>query len=180
MTFITYLGSVGSYSYFAAKSCFGESATYIDTKSAEEIFENLISGKARYAVLPVENSTSGVISQHQELITKHGPTVCNEIVLPIQHQLLGVTSNIKLLKKIFAHPQAFAQCKVFLNSLNNVEFINYDDNGSAAKFVSTEANPAFAAIASRETAKLFWLTVIEPDIQDDPSNKTKFLVLEKS
>jgi prephenate dehydratase len=179
--YAAFLGIEGSYSYLAAQKYFDGGATYVSSHSVREIFKSVMNNTIAFGVIPIENSLAGSVYPHYDLLLEFKPKIVGEILLPVNHQLLGGPGSIKTkdIKKVFAHPQAIAQSYEFLKSHPWIEAISFDDNASAAKMVAEKKDPSFAAIASEEAAKLYGLNILAANIQDNDSNTTRFVIITK-
>ena len=178
---IVFLGPLGTYSEEAALKQFGKGRNAIVCATIDEVFRTLESGNADYAIVPVENSTEGAVGLTLDLLLSSAVKVCGEVTLPIHHCLLSKQTDISKISHVFSHGQSLAQCHEWLNrSLPNIEREAVTSNAYAAEMihelVATD-NTFAAAIASRRAAELFELNVLAENIEDDPKNTTRFLVL---
>lgn len=178
---IVFLGPIGTYSEEAALKQFGQGRNAIVCGSIDEVFRTLESGNADYAIVPVENSTEGAVGLTLDLLLSSTVKVCGEVTLPIHHCLLSKQTDISKISHVFSHGQSLAQCHEWLNrSLPNVEREAVTSNAYAAQMihelVATD-NTFAAAIASKRAADLFDLNILAENIEDDPKNTTRFLVL---
>lgn len=180
---IAFLGPLGTYSEQAALKQFGKGQTADVCGSIDEVFRKVESGQADYAVVPVENSTEGAVSLTLDLLLQSSLTIISEVTLPIHHCLLSAQDDVSKITHIFSHGQSLAQCHEWLNKYcPKVEREAVASNARAAQMVhelvSTKGTFA-AAIASKRAAELFNLNVLAENIEDDPKNTTRFLVLGK-
>ncbi len=180
---IAFLGPLGTYSEEAALKQFGLGRTAVVCGTIDEVFRNLEADSADYAIVPVENSTEGAVGLTLDLLLGSTAKVCGEITLPIHHCLLSKQTDISKISHVFSHGQSLAQCHEWLNrSLPQVEREAVTSNAYAAQMmhdlVASEDTFA-AAIASKRAAELFDLNVLAENIEDDPKNTTRFLVLGK-
>jgi len=178
---IVFLGPLGTYSEEAALKQFGKGRNAIVCATIDEVFRTLESGNADYAIVPVENSTEGAVGLTLDLLLSSAVKVCGEVTLPIHHCLLSKQTDISKISHVFSHGQSLAQCHEWLNrSLPNIEREAVTSNAYAAEMihelVATD-NTFAAAIASRRAAELFESNVLAENIEDDPKNTTRFLVL---
>lgn len=178
---VIFLGLEASYSHLAAQKHFAEKATYTSSTSIRELFTSIMQEKDSYGVVPLENSLAGSVYPHYDLLLEFKPKIVAELLLPIQHQLLALpeAKEVEKVNKVFAHPQALAQCAEFLKVRPWIEAISYEDNASAAKMVALKKDVSFCAIAGSEAAKLYSLKILAGDIQDNTSNTTRFVVIAK-
>ena len=173
---IAYLGPPGTYTHGALKKHFGRHVKETALANIEEVFRAVESGACAYGVVPIENSVGGSINQTLDCLRDSSLHICGEVLLGIKHQLLSKDSNPTNIKKIYAHEQAFQQCQSWLRKhFPDAEKIAMSSNAAAAKLAYAENNTA--AIASAEAAQIYELLTISKDIEDDPSNSTRFVVL---
>lgn len=180
---IAFLGPLGTYSEEAALKQFGQGRSAIVCGTIDEVFRTVEARQADYGVVPVENSTEGAIGLTLDLLLESPLKVCGEIMLPIHHCLLSKQDDIGQITHVFSHAQSLSQCHEWLNkNLSKAQREAVTSNAYAAKMihdlVSTPGTFA-AAIASKRAAELFDLNVLAENIEDDPNNTTRFLVLGK-
>jgi chorismate mutase / prephenate dehydratase len=178
---IAFLGPLGTYSEEAALKQFGQGRSAVVCGTIDEVFRTLEAKQADYGVVPVENSTEGAIGLTLDLLLTSPLKICGEITLPIHHCLLSKQKNIAKISHVFSHSQSLSQCHEWLNkTLPKVVCEAVTSNARAAQMihdlVSTDGTFA-AAIASKRAAELFDLNVLAENIEDDPKNTTRFLVL---
>ena len=174
---IAYPGTVGSFSYGAAISVF-QNAELLGFESFEETAQALTEWKVDYALLPVENSSAGAVVKTYALLEKLPVYIVGEVMKTVRHQLLGVQgARLEDIRIISSHPQAIAQCDVFLEHLKNVQIIPSLNTAFSAKEVAEKNDVHFAAIASVEAQKEYGLSVLARDIQSSDNNTTRFFVL---
>ena len=172
---VAYLGPAGTFTQAAALKQFGHSVQTLALDSLDDVFREVAAGAADYGVVPVENSTEGVISHTLDLFQQSQLTICGEVELRIHHHLLARRSDIKV-TRVLAHQQALAQCRGWLElNLPDAEHVAVGSNAEAASLVS--ADDSAAAIASDMAAELYDLAIVEPNIEDQPDNTTRFLVI---
>ena len=172
---VAYLGPAGTFTQAAALKQFGHSVQTLALDSLDDVFREVAAGAADYGVVPVENSTEGVISHTLDLFQQSQLTICGEVELRIHHHLLASRSDVKI-TRVLAHQQALAQCRGWLEAnLPDAEHVAVGSNAEAAQLVSADENAA--AIASDMAAELYGLAIVEPNIEDQPDNTTRFLVI---
>ena len=170
-------GEQASFHDTAAKQWFGESIQTVSCDSFAEVFGALNRHEADAAVVAIENSLYGGINQVYDLIESHGYPIVGEAHLPIRQQLIGFEGSE--ITHIYSHPVALAQCESYLEvNFPRAKRIEHADTAGAARFVASQNNPRFAAIANREAAELYGLVVLRENIEDNPANFTRFLVIE--
>lgn len=173
---VAFLGPLGTFSEEAAHKQFGGLSAPMQCASIDEVFHMVESGKADYGVVPVENSTEGAIGRTLDLLMDTPLNICGEIELAVHHNLLSKQAEVKLIRKVYSHAQSLAQCHEWLNkNLQGVECQAVASNAEAARLASVEEGAA--AIASLRASELFGLNALATNIEDDPKNTTRFLVL---
>lgn len=173
---VAFLGPLGTFSEEAANKQFGGLSAPIQCSSIDEVFRQVETGQANYGVVPVENSTEGAVGRTLDLLMQTSLKICGEIELAVHHNLLSKHNDISQITKVYSHSQSLAQCHEWLNkSLQNAERQSVVSNAEAAK-ISTLTDGT-AAIASKRAAELFGLNILAENIEDDPKNTTRFLVL---
>ncbi|MAX34059.1 chorismate mutase [Onishia taeanensis] len=174
---VAYLGPEGTFTQQAALKHFGESAVSLPMAAIDEVFREVEAGAVNYGVVPVENSTEGVVNHTLDSFMDSSMRICGEVVLRIHHHLL-VSSNTRRDKvsRVYSHPQSFAQCRKWLDAhYPHAERVPVSSNAEAAKLVKTEWHSA--AIAGDMAAKLYDLEKIAETIEDRPDNSTRFLII---
>jgi chorismate mutase/prephenate dehydratase len=173
---VAFLGPQGTYSEEAARKQFGSSAESEPCASIGEVFRRVEAGFAGYGVVPVENSTEGGVGVTLDLLQETTLRICAEVVLPIHHCLMGKGADMAALRVVYAHAQALAQCNEWLSRhLPNAQRVPVASNAEAARRAGAE--PGTAAIASRAAAEIYALDLLAENIEDEPSNTTRFLVI---
>ena len=174
---IAYLGPEGTYTQMAVLKQFGDAVTARPAAAIDEIFRDVESGAADYGVVPVENSTGGVVSHTLDELVSTRLRICGEVTLPVHHHLLSKHKTLKQVKLVYAHAQSFAQCRKWLDAkLPKAEREAVASNGQGAQLAKKNGG---AAIASLQAAKLYGLNILASNIEDDPNNTTRFLVIGK-
>ncbi len=174
---IAYLGPEGTFTQSATKKHFGHGVHSDPYATISEVFREVEAGAADYGVVPVENSTEGVVNSTLDCFLTSNVHICGEVEHRIHQNLLvsSVTQRDKI-TRIYSHPQSFAQCRKWLDThMPNVERIPVSSNGEAAKKVKGEWNSA--AIAGVMAAEYYDLEVINENIEDNPDNTTRFLIV---
>jgi len=173
---VAYLGPVGTFTEQAALQFFGASIEHVPCASIDEVFRATAAGSASYGVIPVENSTEGMVSRSLDLLLNSPLHIVGEVSLMVKHNLLRLSDSLEGIEAVFAHPQALAQCQGWLNThLPNVERRAASSNAEGARLATT--NPAWAGIASERAASQFALHTAAHAIQDDAFNRTRFAVI---
>jgi chorismate mutase/prephenate dehydratase len=174
---IAYLGPEATYTHLAARRLFGAAAAYQPSASVAEVFRDVEGGRADIGVVPVENSSEGMVAHTLDLLAESPLAVCAEISLPVRHCLLARPGTaVADVRRIVAHPQALAQCRGWLAAhAAGVATEQEASNARAAERAREEAG--VAAIAGEGAAETYGLDVLAHAVQDDPGNMTRFVVL---
>lgn len=172
---IAYLGPEATFTHQAAIKKFGHSLSYASQKTIGDVFRQVSQRKAEYGVVPVENSTEGVVTHTLDMFVDSDLKIVAQIILPI-HYCLGTKTLKQQVKKLFAHPQALAQCRNWVQiNLPNAEIIETSSNSRSAQMAAKEKFSA--AITSSLAAEFYQLNKREDNLQDSTTNATRFLVL---
>src|ERR1051325_6695767 len=172
---IAYLGPEATFTHQAAIRRFGASLRYSAQKTISDVFAEVSRNRADYGVVPVENSTEGVVTHTLDMFVDSDLKIVSQIVLPVQHCLLSNCQRSQI-QKLFTHPQSLAQCRSWVqNNLPGAEIIETSSNARSAELAKAQKNSA--AIAGVVAAERYGLTILESDIQDNSTNATRFLVL---
>ena len=173
---VAYLGPEGTYTQAAVIKQFGHAVAARPHASIPDIFRDVESGASLYGVVPVENSTEGVVTHTLDQLALTPLTICGEVFLPVHHHLLARGGRVSDVTKVFAHPQALAQCRLWLDAhLPRAERVAMPSNAAAALKVADEGEGA--AIAGAAAGELYGLETLAVNIEDDPGNTTRFLVI---
>lgn len=174
---VAYLGPEGTFTQQAAIKHFGHAAQTVSMPAIDEVFREVEAGAARFGVVPVENSTGGVVDHTFDSFVGSKLKICGEVVLRIHHHLMvSEVTSVNEISRIYSHSQSFAQCRKWLdNYYPNAEKIAVTSNGDAAKRIKSEWNSA--AIAGQMAAELYELNVLSQNIEDQPDNSTRFLII---
>jgi len=176
---VAFQGAPGAFSDEVISLIWGGQATTAPQRDFSSAAQAVATGRADYAVLPVENTSAGFITGSLEEISRAGSAVIvGEYTMPVQHSLLGrPDATIDVLRRVFSHPAALAQCTRFFAVYPAIAAIDAYDTAGAAAEVALRGDVAEAAIASRGAAMLYGLSVLASDIQDDAYNATRFVIL---
>lgn len=173
---IAYLGPQGTFSQAAAYKHFGHAVGEVPGGTIDEAFRAVETGRADYAVVPVENSTEGTVSRTLDLIVGSPLKICGEVLLPIHQNLLRKIGGQEGIVRVYGHTQSLAQCQHWLNhNLPHAERVSVASNAEGARLAAED--PATAAIAGEIAAETYGLEIMVPRIEDEPNNTTRFLVL---
>jgi len=173
---VAFLGPAGTFSELAALRQFGAAVRLEPCASIDEVFRYAEAGRSDYAVVPVENSTEGAVSRSLDLLLITPLRIVAEVSVQVQHHLLTLGGTLESVRRVFVHPQALAQCITWLSqNLPTQERIQVASNAEAARLASLD--PSAAAVAGENAALRYGLQIGARQIQDDPLNRTRFLVL---
>ncbi len=175
-----YQGAPGAFSEEAAFEFVGRAARLLPCQTIAEVFDALATGRARVAVVPIENSLAGEVPGCAELIARHAVHVADECVRPIRHALIGGPgASIESIRTVRSHPMALAQCRRFLAGHPLMAPVPSFDTAGAVEEVVRLGQPATAAIASARAAGVYGAVVLADDIQDREDNRTRFLLIRR-
>lgn len=173
---IAYLGPAGSYTEAAAIQRFGSAVNTRPLRAIDEVFREVEARAVHYGVVPIENSTEGVVTHTLDTFVNSNLRICGEIKIPVHHNLLSQSDDLKQIKTVYAHGQALAQCREWLDAnLSHAIQVPVASNTEGALKAREDANSA--AIASRRAAGIYELDIVAERIEDHPDNTTRFLVI---
>jgi chorismate mutase/prephenate dehydratase len=176
---VAYLGPEGTFTQQASLKHFGHSAVVLPFSAIDEVFREVEAGAVNYGVVPVENSTEGVVNHTLDNFMGSNLKICGEVELRIHHNLMvSDVTSVNSITRIYSHSQSLAQCRKWLDAhYPNAERIAVSSNAEAAKRLKGEWNAA--AIAGSMAAELYGLKMIAEKIEDQPDNSTRFLIIGK-
>lgn len=175
---VVFQGVEGAYSYAAMRAYFPEEIRSYHVKTFRDAMEEVSSGKADYAVLPIENSTEGIVTDIYDLLTEYQLYIVGEQGVKVEHVLLGIPgAEINDIRTVYSHPQALAQCKKYLEGHSSWEIIKTENTAGAAKKIHEELKAGQAAIASRAAGELYGLSVLAENICYNDQNMTRFIIV---
>jgi chorismate mutase/prephenate dehydratase len=175
---VAFLGPRATFTHLACLKHFGESADYVPQINVSEVFEAVERGVADFGVVPIENSSEGIVSNTLDMFVDHNLFICGEILVEVAHDLLSVTGDIEHVKKVYSHPHAIAQCRGWLErNLRSVPVFDVESTARAAELAVDD--PSAAAIAGEAAAKIYGLKSIRKRIQDNTNNFTRFIIIGK-
>ncbi len=173
---VAFLGPEGTFSEAAAIKQFGHAVERLPAESIDEVFRQVEHGEAGYGVVPVENSTEGAVSRTLDLLMQTPLKVCGEVMLRVRQQLMRKGEGLDGIERVYSHAQSLAQCHEWLNRhLPKAERIPVVSNAEAARLAAQD--PKAAAVAGEVAAERHGLHIVMRDIEDEPTNTTRFLVL---
>jgi chorismate mutase / prephenate dehydratase len=175
---IAYLGPEGTFTQSAALKHFGHSVSTVPMSSIPDVFNSVESGHADYGLVPVENSTEGVVSHTLDMFMDSNLKVCGEVEIPIHHHLAMRSQDVGGMKRIYSHQQSFAQCRRWLDqNFPGIDRLPVSSNAEAARLASLEADAA--AICGLQAAEIFGLKICYENIEDLADNTTRFVIIGK-
>ncbi|MBM3392150.1 MAG: prephenate dehydratase [Betaproteobacteria bacterium] len=173
---IAYFGPEGTFTESAAKKHFGSAPNFTALATIDEVFRAVESGNADYGVVPVENSTEGAVGRTLDLLLQMPIRICGEVMLRIHQHLLSKAERLEDAKRLYSHAQSLAQCHEWLNrNLPALARVPVASNAEAARMAAEDAESC--AIAGEAAARRYGLNKLAHDIEDDPNNTTRFLVI---
>jgi chorismate mutase/prephenate dehydratase len=173
---IAYLGPPGTFTQAAAHKHFGRSIGTRPLGAIDEVFREVSAGAAHFGVVPVENSTEGMVTHTLDVFVNSHLRVCGEILLRVHQHLIGSDSDPDAVTTVYSHQQSLAQCREWLDAnLPNAHRVSVSSNGEAARRAAEE--PASAAIGPAMAAEIYGLSTLVESIEDEPDNTTRFLVI---
>lgn len=175
---VVYQGVPGAYAYTATKQYFGEGVNMENVPTWRDAMEAVKNGKADYAVLPIENSTTGIVAGVYDLLQEYNNYIVAETFVKINHALMGLPgTDINKVTTVYSHPQGLMQCDRFLDTHKDWQRISQSNTAVAAKNVLEENNPTHVAIASEDAAHVYGLEILKSGISDLDNNTTRFVVV---
>ncbi|OGS19912.1 MAG: chorismate mutase [Elusimicrobia bacterium RIFOXYA2_FULL_39_19] len=173
---IAYFGPEATFTHLAAVKNFGRYSEFISCKSIGDVFQAVEKNRADYGVVPIENTTEGIVNHTLDIFYESDLLICSEINLRIEQCLLANAENLKSIKKVFTHYQPLAQCRKWLEfNLMKVEIVEVSSTAEAAKLAAKTKNSA--AIGSYLAGDVYKLKVMARGIEDSKENFTRFLVI---
>lgn len=175
---IVFQGTEGAYSQLAMQTYFGESVNCYHVETFRDAMEAIEEGSADFAVLPIENSSAGVVSEVYDLLVEFENYIVGEQIIKIEHSLLGVPgARMEDIETVYSHPQALMQSAKFLNQHRNWKQISIQNTAVAAQKILQECDKTQAAIASSYAANHYGLEVLQEKINFSSQNSTRFIIV---
>lgn len=173
---IAYLGPEGTFTQQAVYRHFGHSVLALGHPGIETVFEQVQGEEADFGVVPIENSTQGIVTHTLDMFLESDLKICGEVEMRIHHNLLTHSTSLAGLERVYAHSQSLSQCRTWLRrNLPEVEVLPVASNAEAARRVRSA--PEAAAIASRSAAEIYGVPILFSSIEDNADNSTRFLVI---
>ncbi len=171
-----FLGPEGTFSQVAAVKHFGHAVRTVPLASLPDVFRDVESQACHYGVVPVENSTEGVVSHTLDLLVGSSLRICGEVMLRIHQHLMGLGGDLSGIRQVFSHQQSLAQCRGWLDrNLPNADHTGVGSNAEAARLARDDVHSA--AIAGEAAGEIYGLNILAANIEDEPDNTTRFLVV---
>ena len=175
---VAFLGPEGTYTHAASVKHFGKLIDTQPVASIEEVFRLVEADGANFGVVPVENSTEGVINHTLDLLMQSSLQISGEVSLRIRHNLITAEQDLSGIERVYSHQQSLAQCRLWLDRhLPNAERLATNSNAEAV--LLTKEHKHSAAIAGSNAAEIYALPILNADIEDEPDNTTRFVVIGK-
>jgi chorismate mutase/prephenate dehydratase len=173
---VAFLGPEGTFTQQAVFKHFGHAVKAIPAATINEIFSAVESNYCQFGVVPVENSTEGVISHTLDRFLTSPLKICGEVEIRVHQNLMGLASSLDEITEIYSHQQSLAQCRQWLGKhLPHARLTSVSSNAEAARLAS--ADKQTAAVAGRVAAEIYNLPIIEKNIEDEPNNTTRFIII---
>ncbi|MBS0619657.1 MAG: prephenate dehydratase [Spirochaetes bacterium] len=173
-----YFGAEGSHTHQAALKKFGRSLRLTSYRTIDDVFEAVQKKEIKYGIVPIENTTEGMVKATLDAMVKFDLHIYSDIVLQIKQSLLTTATDLARIEKIYTHPQAYAQVRTYLaNKLPHAEWVETASTSEAVRLVAAAGNEHFAAVASQVAGELYGLPPLVADITDYERNYTRFIVI---
>lgn len=175
---IVFQGTEGAYSQAAMDKYFGDNLNSFHVQTFRDAMEAIEEGSADFAVLPIENSSAGVVNEVYDLLMEFENYIVGELILPIDHTLAGLPgTKLTDIERVYSHPQALMQCAKFLDEHRDWQQISVANTAVAAKKVLEDQVPTKAAICSAYAAEYYGLEILEEKINHNAKNATRFIIV---
>lgn len=178
---VGFQGTTGSFSEQALVEYFGEQVEVYPVKQFEDVFKELKNDKIHYGVLPIENSSTGAITEVYDLLRKYGLYIVGSTCVKVDHNLLGIKgTELKDVKEVYSHTQAFKQCNEFLHENSNWTLIPYYNTAISAELIKNENCKYKVAIGSKKASEVYGLDILKANINNSNNNYTRFIIIGKN
>lgn len=175
---VVFQGTDGAYSQAAMHKFFSRDVNSFHVQTFRDAMEAIEEGSADFAVLPIENSSAGMVSEMYDLLEEFENYIVGEVILPINHYLVGTeNTTLESIERVYSHPQALMQCSKFLDRHGSWQQIGAANTAVAAKKILNENDPTQAAICSEHAAEIYGLKILEEKINHNHNNSTRFIVV---
>jgi len=174
---VAFLGPEASFTHQAAESKFGAMSSYIPIGSIKGIFREVNKGAAKFGVIPIENSSNGIVSDTINCLDEYSLKIIAEVMIDVHFSFATVNEDMKQITKIYSKDIAFGQCRLFLQDLglDDVELVPVESTAKAAKMAALDENTA--ALCPSIAAKLYNLPIRFNNVEDSSNNRTRFLII---
>ncbi|MDO5135659.1 MAG: prephenate dehydratase [Eubacteriales bacterium] len=175
---VVFQGVEGAYSYGAMRTYFEEDIRSYHVRTFRDAMEEVAQGRADFAVLPIENSTAGIVADIYDLLMEFSLYIVGEQIIKVEHVLLGLPgASLSDVRRVYSHPQGLSQCRRYLEDHPQWKPVEAENTAGAAKKVSRDGDPSQAAIAGKAAGEVFGLRVLAEDICENQQNSTRFIIL---
>ena len=175
---VVFQATDGAYSQAAMHKFFSKDVNSFHVQTFRDAMEAIEEGSADFAVLPIENSSAGMVSEMYDLLEEFENYIVGEVILPINHYLVGTeNTTLESIERVYSHPQALMQCSKFLDRHGSWQQIGAANTAVAAKKILNENDPTQAAICSEHAAEIYGLKILEEKINHNHNNSTRFIVV---
>ena len=175
---VVFQGTDGAYSQAAMHKFFSKDVNSFHVQTFRDAMDAIEEGSADFAVLPIENSSAGMVSEMYDLLEEFENYIVGEVILPINHYLVGTeNTTLESIERVYSHPQALMQCSKFLDRHGSWQQIGAANTAVAAKKILNENDPTQAAICSEHAAEIYGLKILEEKINHNHNNSTRFIVV---
>lgn len=175
---VVFQGVEGAYGHQAMLGYFGDAVENYHVPTFEDVMKEVQEGRADYGVLPVENTSTGIITDVYDLMNQYDNYIVGEYVVKIEHALLGLRgADIGQIRTVYSHPQGLMQCSRFLDTKPEWEQVSLQNTAVSARKVVLEQDVTQAAIASPQAAAYYQLSVLKRHISDNANNSTRFIII---
>ena len=175
---IVFQGVEGAYSQQATKEYFGENCDCYNVETWKDAMEAIKNNEADYAVLPIENSSAGIVSENYDLLVEYNNYIVAEQIIKIDHCLLALKgAELEDIKTVYSHPQALMQCSKYLDSHRDWDRLSVKNTAFSAQKIKEDGLCNQAAIASTITADIYGLQILDSAIQNNKNNSTRFIIV---
>lgn len=175
---VVFQGTDGAYSQRAMETFFGGEISSFHVDTWRDAMTAIYEGMADFAVLPIENSTAGIVSEVYDLLVEYENCIVGEQIIRIENALMGLEgANLSDVRTVYSHPQALMQSSRFLAEHRDWQVISMRNTAVAAKKVLEDKEPSQAAIAGRHAAKYYGLHILKDSLNDDINNSTRFIIV---
>jgi chorismate mutase/prephenate dehydratase len=175
---VVYQGVEGAYSHAAMQTYFGKGTESFHVRKFRDAMEAIADGSADYAVLPIENTTAGIVADNFDLLVDCENYIVAEQIIPVEHVLMAAPgTTVEEIRKVFSHPQALSQCEGLFSRHPDWQAVAYDNTALAARKIAGDKKKDEAAIGSRFAAEHFGLEVLQEHVNDLEENATRFMIV---